>query len=64
MDLEFPDPTTPVSDQATAFEDNWLLCPHCLDGWQTNSRAGMVICPNCKHLLHNPRYEEQTLKFE
>jgi hypothetical protein len=52
MDLEFPDPE--VNLKAEKLEDNWLMCPICIDAWQTDSKAGMVMCPKCKNVMHNP----------
>jgi hypothetical protein len=56
MDLEFPNPS--ILESATVFEEPWLYCPICIDGWECTSRAGMVICPKCENMLHNPRYEQ------
>ena len=54
MDLEFPDPS--ILDAAEKIDDEWLLCPFCIDAWQPNSKVGMVVCPECKKTLHNPLY--------
>lgn len=62
MDLEFPDPF--IFDKATYLEDNWLLCPFCIDAWETTSKDGMVICPMCQRVMHNPRYEDKLPQLE
>ncbi len=58
MDIEFPDPTVKLS--ASILDDNWLMCPICIDGWESRSTDGMVICPKCHTVMHNPRYTEVT----
>lgn len=55
MDVEFPNPD--VLEKAKILDDEWLLCPNCIDGWKSNTLDGMVICPQCKTIMHNPRYE-------
>lgn len=59
MDLEFPNPS--IIDKAKALEGNRLECPSCLEIWETTSRDGMVICPNCEKMLHNPFYENNPV---
>lgn len=61
MDLEFPDPSVTVF--ATELDAPWLLCPICIDAWESNSQDGMVICPMCKNKLHNPRYKKPPETF-
>jgi hypothetical protein len=56
MDLEFPNPE--IDLKAEKLEDSWLMCPICIDAWQTDSKAGMVICPKCKNIMHNPNYSD------
>lgn len=56
MDLEFPDPQ--IKEKASPLEGGWLMCPHCIDAWQPFSKDGMVICPNCKNIMHNPFYDK------
>ncbi len=53
-DLEFPDPL--VKETATAIEGDWLLCPFCLDAWESKSAAALLECPTCKRVSNNPRY--------
>jgi hypothetical protein len=62
MDLEFPDPS--ISDKTQALDDEWLMCPFCIDAWQSDSKDGMVICPTCHRKLHNPRYENRLIELE
>ena len=54
MDIEFPLPSIP--EAASALDEEWLMCHFCLDAWQSTSKDGMVICPKCKRMMHNPRY--------
>ena len=61
MDLEFSNPG--ITDKATALDEDWLLCPFCIDAWQTTSKDGMVICPKCQRMLHNPYYEPRQISF-
>jgi hypothetical protein len=56
MDLEFPN--LEIDLKAEKLEDNWLMCPICIDAWQTDSKAGMVICPKCKNIMHNSNYSD------
>ena len=55
MDIEFPDASVPENYTAiVGKEKGWLLCPTCLVGWESASTDGMVVCPQCKTVLHNP----------
>lgn len=55
MDLEFPDHT--ISIMAQVGDLNWLICPLCLDAWESSAEQdAMVICPYCHNIMHNPRY--------
>lgn len=58
MDVEFPDPA--IKDCAQILDEEWLLCPICIDAWKCRSEDGMVICPNCKKMFHNPRYKTRS----
>jgi hypothetical protein len=62
MDLEFPNPS--IQEHATALDDEWLMCPICIDAWQSTSKDGMVICPKCERMLHNPRYEKRIIRLK
>ncbi len=55
MDMEFPDFSN--KEQATLIDQNWLMCPKCVDAWGSNSIFAMVECPKCKNIMHNPRYK-------
>lgn len=44
-----------IEEAAIVVENNWLICPKCLDAWISDSLTPMVICPKCEHALHNPR---------
>ncbi len=55
MDIEFPDPS--ITQIATVGDSEWLICPDCMDAWNSpGDKDGMVICPKCKTMMHNPRY--------
>jgi hypothetical protein len=56
MDLEFPDPS--VLETSADLGKNWVMCPFCEESWEANTTDGMVRCPNCKKLSHNPNYKE------
>ena len=62
MDLEFPDPS--ISETAEIADNQWLMCPLCIDAWQSsNERDGMIRCPKCNTIMHNPRYLPCEIKF-
>ncbi|MGE5196217.1 MAG: hypothetical protein ACM3JI_02680 [Anaerolineae bacterium] len=50
-------PDLSVSQRATLLNNDWLLCPNCIDAWETASNDAMVICPKCNNAFHNPRYQ-------
>jgi len=54
------DPDNLISKNALELNEYWLMCPECLDGWESVSYDPMVICPKCKNILHNPRYKESS----
>ncbi len=55
MDLEFPDKL--IKTIAEIGDTKWLICPTCLDAWESpGNRDGMVRCPKCRQMMHNPRY--------
>lgn len=55
MDLEFPDPE--ISEIAQIGDDEWLICPTCMDAWVSPSGGdALVICPKCQRKMKNPRY--------
>ena len=57
---ELKEPNPEIKDFAEKIADNWLMCPHCQEAWESHSHLGMVQCPNCKNKLHNPRYTENN----
>lgn len=58
MDLEFPDSS--VSEIAQIVDDEWLMCPFCIDAWRSlNDRDALVKCPKCLRILNNPRYKNE-----
>lgn len=57
MELEFSDKN--VKEIAKIGNESWLICPQCIDAWECmNFMDGMVKCPKCKKMMHNPRYVE------
>ena len=55
MYLEFPDPE--IEMKAASLDDGWVMCPICIDAWEPKSIDGMIICPKCKNVMHNPFYQ-------
>ena len=55
MDLEFPDPS--VSETSMNLGEGWVMCPFCDESWEANDLDGMVRCPSCEKLSHNPIYK-------
>src|SRR5574342_508856 len=39
-------PDTSVKSIAKEIDSKWLLCPLCVDAWESDSRNAMVVCPN------------------
>jgi hypothetical protein len=59
MDIEFPD--SKISEKAQPADNEWLICPFCINAWQcSNNQDGMVICPKCNKIMHNPRYQASS----
>ena len=54
MDMEYP--LSFVTDTAELVEDNWLMCPKCIDAWESDSILGMVRCPKCSTMFLNSKY--------
>ncbi len=55
MDLEFPDlENSDVADRLN--EENWFLCPKCLNAFESQSLDAMIKCPTCRTILNNPQY--------
>ncbi|MCX6989868.1 MAG: hypothetical protein NTX49_02205 [Chlamydiae bacterium] len=58
MDLEFPDSS--ISETAQIGDNEWLICPTCIDTWQYNDdRDALVRCLKCQKILNNPRYKNE-----
>jgi hypothetical protein len=58
MDLEFP--SSSISEVAHLVDDEWLICPTCIDAWQcSNIRNALIKCPKCQKTLNNPRYKNE-----
>lgn len=56
MDLEFE--VSSISETAQIGDAQWLLCPKCIDAWQSeNDRDALVKCPICATIYNNPRYK-------
>jgi hypothetical protein len=53
MDLEFPDAS--ISDIAQIGDDEWVICPNCINAWHlSTTRDALIRCPKCSKLLNNP----------
>ncbi len=58
MDLEFSDSS--ISAIAQIGDEEWLICPNCLEAWQSKSdKDALVRCPKCFTVLNNPRYRNE-----
>ena len=53
-ELTIPNPK--IKDIALDLGNNWLMCPICQETWEGHSTYGMLCCPKCNNLLHNPKY--------
>ncbi len=56
MDMEFPDDS--IKEKASVVDQNWLMCTNCIEAWESLSIFGMIECPKCKTIMHNPRYKK------
>ena len=45
-----------ISQSALILDKNWLMCPNCIDAWESTSLNAVVICPKCSMTFHNPRH--------
>src|SRR5207249_1352273 len=43
-----------ILETASSIGANWLICPKCNEGWESDSSKAMVICPKCACAFHNP----------
>ena len=58
MSLEFPDSS--ISETAQVGDDGWLICPQCIDAWQSEIKIdALVKCPKCETIFNNPRYNNE-----
>jgi hypothetical protein len=58
MDLEFPDLS--ISTTAEIADKDWLICPKCIDAWESsNDQDALVKCPICRTIFNNPRYKNE-----
>ncbi|QVL56095.1 MAG: hypothetical protein KFB95_02500 [Simkaniaceae bacterium] len=55
-ELKKPDPN--IEKSATILDETWLMCPDCIDAWESASKSAMVICPKCNQIFHNPRFQK------
>jgi hypothetical protein len=62
MKLEFPDPA--IVETAQIGDDNWLICPLCIDAWESKTLDALVICPKCHHVYNNPRYHDEMPSYK
>jgi hypothetical protein len=46
------------SKTAAICDEKWLMCPECMDAWESKSSERVVICPYCNKLFLNPRYQK------
>lgn len=44
--------------EATILDNKWLMCPNCIDAWESNSKKQIVICPKCETTFRNPRFKK------
>ena len=51
-------PILSIKEKAEALGENWLLCPLCVDAWQTDSTNAMIRCPQCMEIIHNPKWKK------
>ena len=55
-ELKIPDPN--IEKSATILDKTWLMCPDCIDAWESASKSAMVICTKCNQIFHNPRFQK------
>ncbi|MEZ4736342.1 MAG: hypothetical protein R3E79_55355 [Caldilineaceae bacterium] len=55
MELEFADPDNPLHARSLDSQ-KWIMCSLCSEAWEEFSLDGMIRCPNCRSILHNPFY--------
>lgn len=58
MEKEFPNRN--ILEKAIIGDDQWLICPFCMDAWEDKDEMNaMVTCPKCKKTFNNPRYKDE-----
>lgn len=63
MDLEFPD--SAITQAASIGDQEWLICPSCLDAWKnSNCDDALVMCPICHQTFCNPRYQNKFPRID
>jgi hypothetical protein len=62
MYVEFPDPA--VVEKAQIGDEDWLICPLCIDAWKSNTQDALVTRPKCKTVLNNPRYKNELPSYK
>jgi hypothetical protein len=55
---ELKKPDSNIEKSATILDETWLMCPVCIDAWESTSKNAMVICPKCNQVFHNPRFQK------
>ena len=55
QELQIDNPS--IERLAAILDKTWLMCPDCIDAWESTSKTAMVICPKCNQILHNPRWK-------
>lgn len=45
-----------ITENAMILDDAWLMCPDCMDAWESSDKKATVICPKCCHSFYNPRF--------
>ncbi len=63
MDLEFPDSS--ITGIAKIGDDEWLICPFCIDAWKNQNKIdALIVCPKCLNKFNNPRYKNEFPRIE
>lgn len=62
MYMEFPD--LAIVETAQIGDDEWLICPLCIDAWKSNTQDALVACPMCKTIFNNPRYKNELPSYK
>ena len=57
MDLEFPDAS--IVNYPQVLDKEWLMCPICIDAWQsTDGKDALIKCPICQKIYNNPQFQK------